>query len=372
VENNMKKLLLTLIMLVFSVSAFASAVTVTAIGEADIIGGDKSSAKLQAVARAKWAAMEEASGVRVKSETIVQNAMLVDEAIKNEVTGVIQNYTVTGEEEDGQIYRVMISATIIPEKAKDAVGLLSKNTSISVMIPVVFPDKHIEETNILTETVINDLTMQQMEVIDIVSSDGTNVKQLDQAMRTNNYMGMREIASKYLSGTILIGKVETTTTAQEGSDVGYGVSLPFNVVTGRLTYRLLSQQGSKTVILASGFLPARGMGASLDDATNQMMENMNREVSQKLVSIVMEKLKGANSKSISIQIAGHPTLSDLMELKQMLTYTAWVLEVKERGTDMLTLMYPEKALYLATAINSKPNYKVLKLTDYSILVEKLY
>ncbi len=83
------------------------------------------------------------------------------------------------------------------------------------MIPVVFPDKHIEETNILTETVINDLTMQQMEVIDIVSTDGINSQQLDQAMRTNNYMAMRNIASKHLSGTILIGKVETTTTAKE-------------------------------------------------------------------------------------------------------------------------------------------------------------
>ncbi|PLX66475.1 MAG: hypothetical protein C0602_12525 [Denitrovibrio sp.] len=368
----MKKLLIVFTMLIFSAIAFAAPITVTAIGEADIINGDKSSAKMQAVARAKWSAMEEASGVRVKSDTIVQNAVLVDEAIKNEVSGVIQNYSVTGEEEDGSLYRVMISATIVPEKAKDAVGLLAKNTSISVMVPVVFPDKHVEETNILTETVINELTMQQMEVIDIVSTDGTNLAELDKAMRTNNYMAMRNIAAKHLSGTILVGKVATTATAKEGSDVGYGVSLPFNVVTGRLTYRLLTQQGQSVKILSSGFLAARGMGATLDDATNQMMENMNREVSQKLVSIVMEKLKGENSKSISVQLAGKPSLSDLMELKQILSYTAWVLEVKERGTDMLAVQYPEKSLYLATAINSKPNYKVIKLTDYSVLVEKLY
>jgi len=187
-------------------------------------------------------------------------------------------------------------------------------------------------------------------------------------MKTNNYMAMRNIASKYLSGTILVGKVETTATAQEGTDVGYGVSLPFNVVTGRLTYRLIAQQGQSMKILASGFLAARGMGATLDDATNQMMGNMNREVSQKL----MEKVKGANSRTLSVQIAGSPTISDMMELKQILTYTAWVLEVKERGTDMLTVQYPEKALYLATAINSKPNFKVKKLTEYSILVEKLF
>jgi hypothetical protein len=368
----MKKIAITLVLVLLASVAFAANVTVTAIGEADIIGGDRSSAKMQAVARAKWAAMEEASGVRVKSETIVQNAVLIDEAIKNEVTGVIKNYSVTGEEEDGSVYRVMISATIAPEKAKDAVSMLAKNTSISVMIPVVFPDKHIEETNVLTETVINELTMQQLEVIDIVSAEGASVKELDHAMKTNNYMAMRNIAAKHLSGTILIGKVDTTATAKEGTDVGYGVSLPFNVVTGRLTYRLVTQQGASIRILSSGFLAARGMGATLEDATNQMMENMNREVSQKLVSIVMEKIKGANKKSILIQLEGRPTLNDLLELKQILSYTAWVLDVKERSEDMLSVSYPEKSLYLATAINSKPNFKVTKLTDYMLSVKKLY
>jgi hypothetical protein len=367
-----KSLLLVLSLLLFTFSVFAAPIKVTAIGEADIMNGDKSSARMQAVARAKWTAMEEASGVRVKSETIVQNAMLVDEAIKNEVTGVIQSFSVTGEEEDGKVYRVMIDAVIVPEKAKQAVGSLAKNTSISVMIPVVFPDKHVEETNVLTETVINELTMQQMDVIDIVSTDGLKVNQLDRAMRTNNYMAMRDIASKHLSGTILVGKVDTTATAKEGSDVGYGVSLPFNVVTGRLTYRLLNQQGPSVRILASGFLSARGMGATLEDATNQMMDNMNREVSSRLVSIVMEKIKGGNNKSILVQLAGNPDLNSIMELKQMLSYTAWVLEVNNKGADALEVKYPEKALYLATAINSKPNYSVEKMTEYSILVEKLY
>lgn len=367
----MKKLIIALTLVLVAIVSYAAPVTVTAIGEADILNGDQASAKLQAVARAKWAALEKASGVRIKSDTIVQNAQLVDEAIKNEVTGVIKSFKITGQEEDGKLYRVMVSAVIVPEKAKDAVGLLAKNTSVSVIIPVVYPDKHVDETNVLTETVINDLTMQNMDVIDIVSSDGANLKELDKAMRTNNYMALRQMAAKHLSGTLLIGRVDTTATAKQGSDVGYGVSLPFNVVTGRLTYRLLTQQGQNLRILASGFLAARGMGATLKDATNQMMENMTNQVSQKLVSIIMEKLKGANNKTITIRLAGNPSLSDLMQLKQMLSYTPWVLSVNEQGTDTLAVQYPEKSLYLATSINSKLGYKVKKLSDYSILVEKL-
>ncbi|MCD8552911.1 hypothetical protein [Seleniivibrio sp.] len=367
----MRKLLLSLTLFMLTVSAFA-AVTVSAVGEADIINGDKSSAKLQATARAKWAALEEASGVRVKSDTIVQNAVLVDEAIKNEVSGVVQSYKVTGEEEDGQIYRIMISAVVSPEKAKDAIGAIAMNTSVAVMIPVVFPDKHVEETNVLTETVISELTANQLEVIDIADASGTKTAELDRAMRTNNYMAMRAIASKYLSGTILIGKVDTVATAKEGTDIGYGVSIPFNVVTGRLSYRLLVQQGSGTKILASDFISARGMGATLEDATHQMMDNMNNEVSTKLVSTVLEKIKGINSKNIRVQLVGKTTLEDLMDLKQTLSYTAWVLEVNDNGKDTLDVKYPEKALYLATAISSKPNYKIVRLNDYLIQVQKLY
>jgi len=368
----MKKLILCLMAIVFAVTAFANPVTVTGVGEADIINGDKSSAKLQATARAKWAAMEAASGVRVKSETIVQNAVLVDEAIKNEVTGVILSYKVTGEEEDGQLYRVMISAVIAPEKAKQAMGAIAMNTSVAVMIPVVFPDKTVQETNVLTETVINELTANQLEVVDIFDADGTKVSELDKAMKTNNYMAMRAVASKYLSGTILIGKVDTVATAKEGSDIGYGVSLPFNVVTGRLSYRLLMQQGSGTKVLASDFLSARGMGATLEDATHQMMENMTKEVSTKLVSTVLEKIKGANNRTVSVQLVGKSTIEDLMDLKQLLSYTAWVLDVKDNGEDTLKVKYPEKALYLATSISSRPNYKIMRLNDYLIQVQKLY
>jgi len=49
-----------------------------ATGEAAIINGDVPSARLEAIARAKWAAIEQAVGVQVKSQSLVQNAMLGD------------------------------------------------------------------------------------------------------------------------------------------------------------------------------------------------------------------------------------------------------------------------------------------------------
>jgi hypothetical protein len=272
----MRKLALLIVLLMLSAAAYSQTVTVSAIGEADISGGDTSSARIIAVARAKWAALEDAAGVKVKSDAILQNAVLVDEAIKTEVQGVIKSFNVTGEEQDGSIYRVQISAVVEKSKAEDAVGVVSKNTAISVMLPVVFPDGRVEESSALSETVINELAGKNMEVIDMAG--GVTVKELERAMRANDYLSLRNIAFRNLSNTILIGKVETSATAKQGSNIGYGVSLPFNVVTGRLTYRLITEKYGNRVILASGYLPVRGQGSTLEDATFRMAENLRDTV----------------------------------------------------------------------------------------------
>ncbi|HAL85488.1 MAG TPA: hypothetical protein DCM31_00480 [Deferribacteraceae bacterium] len=364
----MKKLIILLISAFMCTAVYAQPVKVSAVGEADIMGGDTASARTIAIARAKWAALEEAAGVKVKSDTILQNAVLVDEAIKTEVQGVIKSFNVTGEEKDDSIYRVQISATVEKTKAESAVGIVSKNTTISVMLPVVFPNGKVEESSALSENVINELTSRNMEVVDMAGGNGFGVKELEKAMKSNDYLALRNAAFKNLSNTILIGKVETTATAQQGADIGYGVSLPFNVVTGRLTYRLITEKYGNRVILASGYIPVRGQGSTIEDATFRMTENLRDSVSATLVGIVMEKMQGANSRMVTVRLMGKTDMDRLMQLKQMLTYTSWVLEVKDQGVDSLVVTYPEKTLYLATSLNGRSGFKVEKFSDYEIIV----
>lgn len=364
----MKKLFFLFIAVFMCSAVYAQPVKVSAVGEADITGGDTASARTVAIARAKWTALEEAAGVKVKSDAILQNAVLVDEAIKTEVQGVIKSFNITGEEKDGSIYRVQISAMVEKSKVENAVGIVSKNTTVSVMLPVVFPNGRVEESSALSENVINELTARNMEVVDMASGNGFGVKELEKAMKSNDYLALRNAAFKNLSNTILIGKVETTATAQQGTDIGYGVSLPFNVVTGRLTYRLVTEKYGNRVILASGYIPVRGQGTTIEDATFRMTENLRDTVANTLVGIVMEKMQGANSRMVTVRLMGRTDIDKLMQLKQMLTYTSWVLEVKDQGVDALAVTYPEKSLYLATSINGRGGFKVEKFSDYEIIV----
>lgn len=370
----MKKLIVIfLCLLPLTVFAGNSTKTVEAFGEADIQGNDISSAKIQAVARAKWAAMEKAAGVQIKVESLVQNAVLVDEAIKSEVKGVIKKYSVIDEGKDGDIYWNKIRAIIVPSKALKAMSIVSKNTSVAVMIPVVFPDRHVEETTSLTENIINELINAGLDVVDLAASqDSVSVKEIDNAMKKNDFMVMRNLAYKHLAGVILIGKVDTTATAREGKDVGYGVSLPFNIVTGRMTYRLMGDKNGRKVILSSGFVSGRGQGATIEDATYRMMDKLNRNVSSRLIGLVIEKVKGINSKPVEVVLDGNRDINKLMELKQTLQYISWVLDIKENGLDRLMVTYPEKSLYLVTALNSKGKYEVKSFNNYQIVLKQKY
>lgn len=57
---------------------FAELKCVDAEGEAVIVNNDVPSAKAEAIARAKWNAIEQAVGVEVKAQSVVQNMTLVD------------------------------------------------------------------------------------------------------------------------------------------------------------------------------------------------------------------------------------------------------------------------------------------------------
>jgi hypothetical protein len=354
-------------------NSYATAKTVEAYGEAEIKDNDISTAKLQAIARAKWDAMEKAAKIKVKVETLVQNAILIDEAVKSEIGAVIKSYKIIDEGKDGNVYWNKILAEVVPEKANKAINYLSKNTSVAVLIPVVFPDKHVEETSSLSEYIIQELINKNLEVVDLGSTGNSiAIRDIDTAMKNNDFIMLRNLASKYLSAMLLIGKVETDATVTEGRNVGYGVTMPFNIVTGRLTYRLIGEKDGRKIILASGYVSARGQGTNLNDATYRMMDNLKESVSERLIGIVMEKIKGINNKPIEIILAGNNDMDEILKLKNRLNYIAWVLNTEVKGTDKILVTYPEKTLYLVAAIKSKQKYEIKEFNDYQIILKPYY
>ncbi|OIP91363.1 MAG: hypothetical protein AUK26_07130 [Syntrophaceae bacterium CG2_30_58_14] len=343
-------------------------------GEAAIVGGDIPSAKTEAVARAKWAAIEQTVGTEVKAGSIVQDFTLVDEIIKTQVGGVVKSYNILSQENRSDTVLVRINACIEPQKAQEAVSALSLNNAVAVFIPARKPAARetdaYEETNILSETLIGKLTDQGYRVVDVAPTQAADAAEIEKAMKSGSTLTVRSLMYKFLSNVIIIGKVDYAVSTKKGEDIGYGISMPFNNVTVRITYRIVARN-SKTgnaEILTAGSDQARGTAGSVEDAAAKGMESLAAKLSPVILDKIASFIRGS-VKKVAIRVNGVSDLDTNQDIKGMLQQIVWVTEVEEKRMGEFVVGYPENSLYLANSLRQKGRFKIVAFTPYSLTLE---
>jgi hypothetical protein len=335
-------------------------------GEAVVLNNDIPSAKGEAIARAKWAAIEQVVGIDIKAQSIVQNLMQVDDAISKEFKGTVSNYTVIDQKTNEGILSVRVNVCIEPTKAKDAVAGFARNNSISVFIPSRdFLGKHgstYEETNIFSESIIGTLASQGYTVVDIAPTHVIDAQVIDSAIKSGRFMSLRTLLHKFLTNLLLIGKIDYTVSTRKGEDIGYGLAMPFNNITARLTYRLITSDASgNMVILAAGIEQGRGMAINREDAAAAGLQ----ELTDKLTPVILEKvskhIQGV-TKSVTVKVSGVSELSDNFAIKDILQNTAWVMEVNDTGIGEFEVKYSENPIYLANSLEQKGTFKLVEFS----------
>lgn len=394
---------------------FAELKCIDAEGEAVIVNNDIPSSKTEAIARAKWSAIEQAVGVEVKAQSVVQNMTLVDDAISKQVRGVISNFKELAKETRKDTFWVRINACVEPFKARDAVSSLALNNSIAVFIPAKKPKvvKEMEEihktpygktersglatkdeydeTNILSENLIGRLTEQGYTVIDVAPTHALETQEIENAVKSGNFMTVRSLMYKFLSNILLIGKIDYTISTRKGQDIGYGISMPFNNVTVRLTYRIVTRDNTgKTIILTAGTEEGKGMAMNVEDAAAGGL----KDLSTKLIPVVMDKvgqyIKGI-AKKVEVTVKGVTDINSHLAVKDILQNIAWVTNVEEKtktviktekvsettmisepmavgGFGEFVVSYPENTIYLANSISQKGNFQIVNFSPYSITI----
>lgn len=341
-------------------------------GEAVIINNDIPSAKAEAIARAKWSAIEQTVGVEVKAQSVVQNMALVDDAVSKQIRGVVTGYKILREENIKDTMWVKINACIEPTKAKDAISYLALNNSVAVFIPAKKPGSirdEYDETNILSENLIGRLTEQGYTVVDVAPTHTLEAKEVENAIKSGNFLTLRSLVYKFLSNILLIGKIDYAISTKKGENIGYGISMPFNNVTVRLTYRIIARDNTgKMVILTADTEEGKGLAVSVEDAVASGM----KELSQKIMPVILEKvsryIKGV-AKKVQVKVTGVSDMSTNFEVKESLQNIAWVTNVEEKGLGEFIVSYPENSVYLANSISQKDNFKIINFSPYSILVK---
>ena len=355
-------------------ASYAQVTCVNSEGESVIIHQDLPSARLEAVARAKWEAIELVVGTEVKAGSFVQNFALVEDVIKTRAGGVVKSYKTLAEDVREDILTVKINACVEPSRARDAVSLLGLNNSIALFIPARKPGRtgdEFEETNILSETLIAGLLEQGYTVTDVAPTHAVDARAIERAMRSGSTLSLRSLMYKFLSNLIIIGKVDYTLSTRKGEDIGYGLSMPFHHVTVRLTYRILSKNKAGNMeILAAGVEEAKGLAGSTEDAAARGMKELAENLTPALLDKVGRYIQG-NTKKVTLQFKGINTAEDVMQVKSQLQSIVWVSDVEEKQMGTYVVSYPENTLYLANSIKQKGNFRLLNFTPYSLSFEYL-
>ena len=342
---------------------------INANGEAAIIRNDLPSARLEATARAKWTAIEQVAGAEIKAQSFVQNFTLVEDVIKTKAGGVVKSYKVIDENVKEDILNIKINACVEPTGAREAVSQLGLNNSIALFIPARKPGRHgdvFEENNILSETLIAKIIEQGYTVADVAPTRAIDAREVERAMRSGSTQSLRSMMYKFLSNLIIIGKVDYTISTRKGENIGYGLSMPFNHVTVRLTYRILSKSKTGNMeILATGVEEAKALANSTEDAAAQAMKELAENLTPALLDKIGQYIKG-NTKKVAVQVNGVRDLETVLEVKALLQSIVWVSAVEEKEMGAFMVSYPENTLYLANSIKQKGNFKLINFSPYSL------
>ena len=182
-------------------------------------------------------------------------------------------------------------------------------------------------------------------------------------------MVVRSMLYRYLSNVVIVGKIDYTISTKKGEDIGYGLSMPFNNVTVRLTYRMLAKN-SKTgnmEILTADAVSGKGLANNVEDAAAKGMEDLVERLSPKVLDKAFKYIQG-NVKRVRIKVNGVRDMNTNIEVKGFLQNTVWVTDVAEQEMGEFTVGYPENALYLANSLRQKGNFDLVNFTPYSLVL----
>lgn len=353
--------------------SFAKPVCVDVSGESAVTAGDVPSAKVEAVNRAKFAAVEQVAGVDVKSRTVVEDSALLYDMITTQTRGVVSSFRVGKENLEGDSVKVTVNVCVEPVNAKTAISALALNTAISVYLPAKKLDANdkspFDDENILAQTIIGKLAEGGFSVRDLAESHALKLKEIDAALKGGDQTSVRSLTYRYLTNSVLIGKIVPTLSMSKGDDAGYGIKMPFNSVTARLSYRLMTKDISgKMVVLLAGNEEARGQAPNNEDAYAQALKNL----ADAFVPVIMEKIHSRLNEIASkvlVTVEGVKDPAETFALKDELQKVTWVTNVEEKGIGEFLVSFPENPIYLANGISQK-GFKILSYKRETIRIKR--
>lgn len=327
----------------------AQSQTVTAEGIAGL-QGDQGIARDNALRDAQRKAVEQAVGMMVASETLVENFQVLKDSIYSKSQGYIQKYDIVKEGAQKDLYSVTISATVATGNLKNdlsALGLLIARVGKPRTLFMIAEQNIGQEMYFfwwslfgrggqsfsgqtvdmaVSETVLKEEFLNKgFNVVDV--SAVTGKFEISNAYRVADLTdtGAREIGRKMGAEVIIKGKALAKPGPKApGSDVGSYLA--------DITVSAIRVDNGQVLASARDSAPARHVSQNVGG--NQAIENAARKVADKLIEQITAKWTGEMSggQLVQITIRGLSGMKDLVKVKDFLqSQVRGVQSVIQRG-----------------------------------------
>ena len=346
-------------------------VWVVAEGEAPVIGKDIQAASREAMARARWAALEKAVAAAISLEGYIQDFTLLEELMRSQLAAAIKSSTTIKEMVGKETVGVGIKACVVLAKAQELLTTLALNDAVAVFIPARLPtgdgDSEVRESNSLSDAIVEALSAENFTVIDVAPLEVMKAADVNKALTGNPAMAVRSMVYRLLANVFVIGKADFTVIAKKGEYIGKNVKMPLCDVNVRLTYRILARNAKTGVIelLAAGMEQAEGLGPTLAEAVEAGMQEVGGASTAGMVEKIAAFLE-ASKRRLTVNIDGIPDRDAALDVKEMLLDSPWVTDVEEQGLGKFTVVFTEHPAYLANALQVKRKFDVISVMPYSL------
>ncbi|MFH1862100.1 MAG: flagellar assembly protein T N-terminal domain-containing protein [bacterium] len=366
-------LIVFLLLLVSAAMNVASAELVTVRGEATIFNGDIAAAREEALVDAQRNALEQVLGVKIKSETAVQDFMLADDTILTMISGYVKSSKIVSEKQEQEFLVLEVECDVAAELTDEEAQKLMRNFSCVVGFTTEVDGERVDDER-LTNKLSAELVKAGFDVRDaaqLLARDEIQQHFLA-ALERQDTEAARWIGRRLLSNVVIIGK--TVLKQREKKEV-MGFSGPVNVYVydSWLDARAIEAESGQIIAQhAADLAGVPGTGDTPEKAMNDALTKAERAFSKDLLA-QLTAYGGRKSRPITVEVEGIPTLEEFQRVKQFLTNVRFrdseVLDLgfEAEQTSTFRFNYSEKINLVALKLEHLPNLSVTERTENQVI-----
>ncbi|HEX7344244.1 MAG TPA: flagellar assembly protein T N-terminal domain-containing protein [bacterium] len=370
------KLTLTILFILISIApSWAQtfpAGTVTARGEATIYGGDIAAAREEALVDAQRNALEQVLGVKIRSETAVQDFALADDAILSMVAGFVSNVKILSEKQEGENLSIEIQCDVARELSDEEAAPQVRNFACVLGLTVEIDGQKTDDDRFVNK-LSADLVKAGFDVRD--ASQLRALKGFDEHLATagkQDVEAARWIGRQMLANVVIVGKASLKQTEKKEVTSYTGAVGVYAYDAWTEARAIETTTGQIIAQSASQVAGVRGVGDTPQKAVTEALANAERQLSADLLN-QLAAYRGRKLRPITVEISGIPSYEKFQIIKGMLNSIRFrESEVSDLGfqegkTSSFQFDYSENINLIASKLERLPYLSVVEKTAGKVI-----